>query len=96
MLLEMMQDVMSKKEEEEQQQLQTCNWPSDGGCDVQARLNQVAKRAEYQARQAAIAQDLPESKRWIDPALIERNFQCARDLPIPFSQQRQGCSACQT
>ena len=40
----------------------------------QARLAQLAKRAEYQDRQAAIAQDLPESKRWIDPAIIERNF----------------------
>jgi len=45
------------------------------GGGLQARLDQLAKRAEHQARQAAIAQDLPESKRWIDSALIERNFQ---------------------
>ena len=41
---------------------------------MQARVEQLAKRAEYQNRQAAIAQDLPESKRWIDPEIIERNF----------------------
>lgn len=44
---------------------------------MQVRQAQLAKRAEFQSKQAAVAQALPESKRWIDPELIERNFKCA-------------------
>ena len=45
---------------------------------LQARSAQLAKMAERQTRQAAVAQHTPPTKRWIDPAIIERNFRCAR------------------
>lgn len=57
-----------------EQDLWKSNWISIPILIVQARLASLAKRAEYQNRQAALAQDLPESKRWIDPEIIERNF----------------------
>ena len=45
-------------------------------CMLQARKSQLLKVREVQARQALEAEARPESKRWIDPALIETYVQC--------------------
>ena len=42
---------------------------------VQVREAQLAKVREVQARQAQEAEARPESKRWIDPAVIETYVQ---------------------
>jgi hypothetical protein len=37
-----------------------------------ARLAQLEKLKEWQAKQEKEAQQRPEAKRWIDPALIDK------------------------
>ena len=54
-----------------------CIKPSYNPMNTQAREAQLAKTRDVQSRQAQDAQARPESKRWIDPAVIDSYVQYA-------------------
>ncbi len=47
-----------------------------------ARVAQLEAAKARQSRQAADAEKRPEFKKWIDPAIIERNARCASSTAV--------------